>query len=196
LQRVGGPLGEISEERRNAERESANQSAALRQMDAEVARLERRLDDWIMQSERNKDLRGVRQTLIEEKREEVARLEADHAAAEIKVNELQQNMEELRRQREQAQQQAAMFPRCWRGWKSAAAAQRPPSPASIACTATWNGGSTNWSSSWPPPPPKNSSARGERTTGSGARALDRRRAEARSKKRRNPPKRPGCCASN
>jgi len=97
----------ISEERRNAERESANQSAALRQMDAEVARLERRLDDWIMQSERNKELRGVRQTLIEEKREEVARLEADHAGAEIKAAELQQSMEELRRRREQAQQQAA-----------------------------------------------------------------------------------------
>ena len=97
----------ISEERRNAERESANQSAALRQMEAEVARLERRLDDWMVQSERNKDLRGVRQALIEEKREEVARLEADHAAAETKVNELQQSMEELRRQRDQAQQQAA-----------------------------------------------------------------------------------------
>jgi chromosome segregation protein len=98
---------QISEERRTAERESANQSAALRQMDAEVARLERRLDDWIVQSERNKELRGVRQTLIEEKREEVARLEGEHAAAEIKAVELQQNMEELRRQREQAQQQAA-----------------------------------------------------------------------------------------
>src|SRR6202167_3424309 len=97
----------ISEERRNAERESANQSAALRQMDAEVARLERRLDGWVEQSERNKDLRGVRQALIEEKHEEVARLEAEHRAAENKVNELQQNMEELRRQREQAQQQAA-----------------------------------------------------------------------------------------
>ena len=97
----------IGEERRTAERESANQSAALRQMEAEVARLERRLDDWIVQSERNKDLRGVRQAAIETQREEVARLEAEHATAEIKVNELQQNMEELRRQREQAQQQAA-----------------------------------------------------------------------------------------
>ena len=91
----------ISEERRNAERESANQSAALRQMDAEVARLERRLNDWVVQSERNKDLRGVRQALIEEKREEVSRVEAEHAAAEGKVNEQQQNMEELRRQRDE-----------------------------------------------------------------------------------------------
>ena len=97
----------ISEERRNAERESANQSAALRQMDAEVARLQRRLDDWNVQSERNKDLRNVRQAAIEEKREEVVRLESEHAAAEFKVNELQQSMEELRQQREQAQQEAA-----------------------------------------------------------------------------------------
>jgi chromosome segregation protein len=97
----------IGEERRHAERESANQSAALRQMEAEVARLERRLDDWVVQSERNKDLRGVRQALIEEKRDEVAHLDAEHASAEVKVNELLQSMEELRRQREQAQQQAA-----------------------------------------------------------------------------------------
>jgi chromosome segregation protein len=107
LSQLAARFESISEERRTAERESANQSAALRQMDAEVARLERRLDDWVVQSERNKDLRNVRQTLIEEKREEVARLEAEHSAAEAKVDALQQSMEELRRQREQAQQQAA-----------------------------------------------------------------------------------------
>ena len=107
LSELAAQSEKISEERRQAERESANQSAALRQMDAEVARLERRLDDWMVQSERNKDLRGVRQESIETQREEVRRLEADHAAAEIKVSELQQNMEELRWQREEAQQQAA-----------------------------------------------------------------------------------------
>ena len=149
----------ISEERRNAERESANQSAALRQMDAEVARLERRLDDWMVQSERNKDLRNVRQALIEEKREEVARLEAEHAAAEIKV---QRTAAEHGGVAPPARGGAAagsrVFPQPWPGWKSAAAARKPPSPASIACTATWNGGSINWSSSWPPPPRKNNSA--------------------------------------
>ena len=51
-------LDATTEERRNADRESANQSAALRQMDAEAARIERRLEDWIVQSERNKDLRA------------------------------------------------------------------------------------------------------------------------------------------
>jgi chromosome segregation protein len=107
LSELAAQAERISEERRHAERESANQSAALRQMDAEVARLERRLEDWLVQSERNKDLRNVRQTLIEEKREETARLDAEHEAADVKVNELQQNMEELRYQREEAQQQAA-----------------------------------------------------------------------------------------
>jgi len=107
LSELAAQSEKISEERRAAEKESANQSAALRQMEAEVARLERRLDDWVVQSERNKDLRGVRQAAIEGQREEVARLEAEHAAAEVKVNELQQNMEELRRRRDEAQQQAA-----------------------------------------------------------------------------------------
>jgi chromosome segregation protein len=107
LQEIATQAERISEERRQAERESANQSAALRQMDAEVARLERRRDDWIVQSERNKDLRRVREASIETQREETARLEAEHATAEAKANDLQQNMEELRWRREEAQQQAA-----------------------------------------------------------------------------------------
>ena len=175
----------ISEERRNAERESANQSAALRQMDAEVARLERRLDDWMVQSERNKDLRGVRQALIEEKREEVARLEADHAAAETKVNELQQSMEELRRQREQAQQQAASVSAAAGGvgraqpWRRSGLhphrshVRRPGAagqPTGAAAGLRHRGRTTAH--------PR------ERTAGGGARAPGGRRAEAPSKKRR------------
>jgi chromosome segregation protein len=96
-----------SEERRIAERESANQSAALRQMEAEAARVERRLEDWIVQNERNRDLRVARSQGIEEKRQEARRLEAEHEVLEQKLNEAQQNMEALRDQREQAQQEAA-----------------------------------------------------------------------------------------
>ena len=96
-----------SEERRNAERESANQSAALRQMDSEVQRLERRLQDWNLQSERNKDARNAKQSFIEEKRDEIARREAEHASAEKSLEEVQQQVEELRRTREAAQQEAA-----------------------------------------------------------------------------------------
>jgi chromosome segregation protein len=107
LQELASRTESISEERRNAEKESANQSAALRQMDAEVARLERRRNDWLVQSERNKDQRQARQASIETQRDETARLEAEHATADAKLNELQNNIEELRYQREEAQQQAA-----------------------------------------------------------------------------------------
>jgi chromosome segregation protein len=98
-----------SEERRVAERESANQSAALRQMDSEVQRLERRLQEWNLQSERNKDARNSKQAFIEQKREEIAKLEAQHAAQEQALVELQQQVEELRRAREAAQQEAAQM---------------------------------------------------------------------------------------
>jgi chromosome segregation protein len=107
-------LGELSrvlditsEERRQADRESANQSAALRQMEAEASRLERRLEDWIVQNERNRDLRTARSQGIEEKREEVRRLEAEHEVLEQKLSEAQQKMEALRDERERAQQEAA-----------------------------------------------------------------------------------------
>ncbi|HEX3436774.1 MAG TPA: chromosome segregation protein SMC [Pseudacidobacterium sp.] len=96
-----------SEERRVAERESANQSAALRQMDSEKQRLERRLQDWNLQNERNKDARNTKQSFIEQKREEITKLEAQHTAQEQSLVELQQQVEELRRTREAAQQEAA-----------------------------------------------------------------------------------------
>ncbi|HEV2275167.1 MAG TPA: chromosome segregation protein SMC [Acidobacteriaceae bacterium] len=96
-----------NEERRNADRDSANQSAALRQMEAEAARLERRLEDWVVQNERNRELRSVRSAAIDEKREEVQQLEVEHAAIEAELARLQQNVEQLREAREQAQQEAA-----------------------------------------------------------------------------------------
>ena len=98
-----------SEERRNAERESANHSAALRQMESEVQRLERRLQDWTLQNERNKDARAAKQTFIEQKREEEQSLVAKQVAVEAGLSELQQSVEELRLAREEAQQQAAQI---------------------------------------------------------------------------------------
>jgi chromosome segregation protein len=96
-----------SEERRNAERESANHSAALRQMESEVQRLERRLQDWILQSDRNKDARASKQTFIEQKREEEQSLDAKRSEIETGLADLQRSVEELRIAREEAQQQAA-----------------------------------------------------------------------------------------
>jgi chromosome segregation protein len=98
-----------SEERRVAERESANQSAALRQMEMEVQRLERRLQDWTLESERNRDARGAKETQLEQRREELVRIEGEHQAAETALEALQRSVAELRANRDLAQQEAAQI---------------------------------------------------------------------------------------
>src|SRR6201998_40942 len=97
-----------SEERRAAERESANQSAALRQMESEVQRLDRRIQEWTLQIERNKDARVSKQQFIEKMREEGKNLEGQHETTEVSLSQLQSSIEELRAAREEAQQQVAL----------------------------------------------------------------------------------------
>ncbi len=75
-------------ERRDTERESANSGAALRQMESEASRLERRLQDWQLALARNKDQRSTREELIARKRDEAERLEAERAQLEEQVNDL------------------------------------------------------------------------------------------------------------
>ncbi|HEX3985412.1 MAG TPA: chromosome segregation protein SMC [Acidobacteriaceae bacterium] len=98
-----------SEERRVAEKESANQSAALRQMEMEVQRLERRLQEWTLQGERNRDARGGRENFLEQRREEAGRLEAEQQKAEAGIEDLQRRVMELRAARDLAQQEAAQI---------------------------------------------------------------------------------------
>ena len=98
-----------SEERRVAERESANQSAALRQMEMEVQRLERRLQEWTLQNERNRDARNAKDTFLGQRREEALRLEGEHQAAESVMEEMQRSIADLRAARELAQQEAAQL---------------------------------------------------------------------------------------
>ncbi|MGA9719548.1 MAG: chromosome segregation protein SMC [Acidobacteriaceae bacterium] len=93
-----------NEDRRSAERDSANQGAALRQMESEAKRLERRLQDWQLDSERNRNQRDQRTTLMQQKREDVARLEAEHATAEAQQRELESALASHRETREMAQQ--------------------------------------------------------------------------------------------
>ncbi|AXC10685.1 Chromosome partition protein smc [Acidisarcina polymorpha] len=95
------------EERRDAERESANHTAALRQMDAEVKRLEGRAQQWTIENERNKDARRAKDEFIARKREEAMQLDAQHQQAEASLLALQQSVEELRRARETAQNEAS-----------------------------------------------------------------------------------------
>ena len=96
-----------TEEQREAEREAANHGAALKQMEAEAQRIERRLAEWVSQADRNKQAREAKHTLIAEKREEAVRLEAEHAAGEKKLDEQQAALTLLRNERENHQQEAA-----------------------------------------------------------------------------------------
>jgi chromosome segregation protein len=96
-----------SEQRRQAERDAADQGAALKHMEAEAQRIERRLQEWTLQAARNKEARGAKHAVIEQKREEALRLESERAAAETTLEEQQTKLAALRQQRETLQQEAA-----------------------------------------------------------------------------------------
>ncbi len=96
-----------SQERREAEREAANSGAALRQIESEASRIEKRLADWSLHSERNRDARAAKQDLIEAKQGEAARLTAERETVDARVNEAVLRVEDLRRQREEAQAASA-----------------------------------------------------------------------------------------
>jgi len=94
-------------ERRDAEREAANSGAALRQMEAETARIERRLQEWSLSTERNRDARNQKTELIAKRQQEAAAFEAERAGLESSLTELQAQLDELRSRRERQQQAAA-----------------------------------------------------------------------------------------
>jgi len=94
-------------ERRDLEREAANSGAALRQMEAEAQRLERRLQEGNLAGERNRDARNQKAELIERRQQEAAALDAERSALEAGLVELQEQLSALRSQREALQQAAA-----------------------------------------------------------------------------------------
>ena len=107
IEELTGQLEAKSEERRQAEREVANQGAALRQMEAEVQRTERRVQEWTAQAARNKDAHQSKLAAIEQKRAEVTRLEAEHAQSESALDAKQAELAIMRQNREGMQQEAA-----------------------------------------------------------------------------------------
>jgi chromosome segregation protein len=94
-------------ERRDAEREAANSGAALRQMESEAARIERRLQEWSLATERNRDAKNQKTELIGRKQQEAAAFEAERAGLESSLAELQSQLDEMRARREMLQQSAA-----------------------------------------------------------------------------------------
>ncbi len=104
---ITATLDARNHERRDTERDSANSGAALRQMEAEAGRLERRMSEWHLALARNKDQRGGREELIARKREEAERLEAERAHLEAQVTELTAKLGTLRAEREELQAAAS-----------------------------------------------------------------------------------------
>ena len=94
-------------ERRDAERESANSGAALRQMESETARIERRLQDWALTNERNLAARNQKADLIARRQQEATAFENERTTLEASLADLQSQLEELRAQREHLQQEAS-----------------------------------------------------------------------------------------
>jgi chromosome segregation protein len=94
-------------ERRDAERESANSGAALRQMESEVARIERRLQDWALTSERNRDARNQKADLIARRQQEAAAFDNERTTLETNLAALHEQLDQLRSRREELQQAAA-----------------------------------------------------------------------------------------
>jgi chromosome segregation protein len=94
-------------ERRDAERESANSGAALRQMEAETARIERRLQEWQSAYERNQAARSQKEELISRKQQEAAQFETERTAIEGQIAELTSQVGALRANREELQQAAS-----------------------------------------------------------------------------------------
>jgi chromosome segregation protein len=94
-------------ERRDAEREAANSGAALKQMESETARIERRLQDWMGATDRNRDARNAKADLIAARQAQAAELEAERAALESQLAEFTAEVNQLRAQREELQQAAS-----------------------------------------------------------------------------------------
>jgi chromosome segregation protein len=108
IEELAAQLETRSAERRKAETDAANQGAALKQMEAEAQRIERRLQDWASQAARNKDAREAKTVAIDQKREETQRLESERATAEAALDQSQAQLDQLRQKREGLQQEAAV----------------------------------------------------------------------------------------
>ena len=95
------------QELRDAEREAANSGAALRQMESESSRIERRLQEWMVATDRNRDARNQKTDLIAQRQQQAAQVEGERVAMEAKLAELTASVEQLRSRREELQMAAS-----------------------------------------------------------------------------------------
>jgi chromosome segregation protein len=109
IEELTAQLESRSEQRRVAETEAANLGATLKQMEGESQRIERRMQEWTLQAARNKDACDAKRSSIDQKREELMRLDAEHAQAEKGHDEQQAQLNLMREKREALQQEAAQL---------------------------------------------------------------------------------------
>jgi chromosome segregation protein len=76
-------------------------------MEQETARIERRLQEWALASERNREARTQKQDLIARRQQESAGFESEREELEAQLAELQAQLDGLRAERESLQQAAA-----------------------------------------------------------------------------------------
>ena len=76
-------------------------------MEAEIARIERRLQEWALGVERNRDQQNQRREAIDRKRQESAGYEQQREGLEAQLAEIQERLNGLRAERERMQQVAA-----------------------------------------------------------------------------------------
>lgn len=93
-----------SHERREVEREVANSGAALQQMESETARIERRLGEWVLATERNRSAQSQKADLIADRQTKSVEFETQRSALEVELADLNLEVERLRLEREESQQ--------------------------------------------------------------------------------------------
>lgn len=103
LSAQGAEMEAKNGERREAEREAANSGAALRQMESESSRIERRLGEWMLSTDRNRDARNGKTDLIAARQGQAAALEDERMALEAGLATLTLEVEQLRARREELQ---------------------------------------------------------------------------------------------
>ncbi|HLK53589.1 MAG TPA: chromosome segregation protein SMC, partial [Candidatus Angelobacter sp.] len=104
---LGKLLGNLEEERREAEKQALTSGHALRQMEADLARTEQRLNTYRLEIERTRSERNEKELLVAEKREQAEALEQKRQALEDEMKAAQEIVISLKAARDEAAQNAS-----------------------------------------------------------------------------------------
>ena len=136
IEDLAAQLEARSEERRQAERDTANQGAALRQMEAEVQRIDRRLQEWTLQAARNKDAREAKTTSSIRSAKKPRASKRSTSSPRLASKSSNPRLRKCASGARPCSRKPPRSPPNWPVSKSAAAAPNRPSSASTACTPT------------------------------------------------------------